>query len=236
MKNLILLLMYFAAYPTYAQVISGRIFDEKKESLYNIAVYVFQDGRIAGGNISDYDGNFKIKPLDTGSYTLLFFYPGYDSLFVNMVPVRQNQTTFLNNNLSKSVKVRKFSVVQYTKPAIIAPETLKTTQDISNINYFDTGENYRKNRGYNLLLSGPRIQYIIDGVDTVKKDPNVNSGNGKTAHSGLNKAYKKIQPDNEVINPNHHYFDREEFSEIPYRSLFDIIGDLPPVGLLGKLF
>jgi Carboxypeptidase regulatory-like domain len=80
----------------HAQEIRGNVIDEKKEPVINAAVQVFRDGRIEGCNITDYDGNYFIKPLEPAHYDVLVTFLGYDSMIVKDVLVVPGQATTLN--------------------------------------------------------------------------------------------------------------------------------------------
>jgi hypothetical protein len=90
-----------------AQEITGRVLDEKKEPLISAVVQVYQAGVLKDGNIADIDGNYSIKPLDSGYYDVLFTYLGYDSLFFKGVLVLPGQRTTLDAKLTSSNRVLK---------------------------------------------------------------------------------------------------------------------------------
>ncbi len=76
--------------------ITGTVLDDKKEPLLNATVQVFQGGILKGGNVTDFDGVFVIKPLDPGYYDVLVTYVGYDSVKVIKVPVMAGTQTRQN--------------------------------------------------------------------------------------------------------------------------------------------
>lgn len=57
--------------------IRGVVMDNKKEPLVNATVQLFQNGKAKGGTITDFDGAYSIKGLDSGSYELKVSYIGY---------------------------------------------------------------------------------------------------------------------------------------------------------------
>jgi hypothetical protein len=67
--------------------ISGQVVDEKKEPLIAATVLVYLNNELKGGNVTDFDGMYTIKPLPPGSYNLLVTYTGYDSLMVTSLIV-----------------------------------------------------------------------------------------------------------------------------------------------------
>lgn len=59
-------------------VISGRIIDEVKQGIINATVQIFQHDTLIAGNVTDYDGNYAIYPIQPGTYDVLIAYIGYD--------------------------------------------------------------------------------------------------------------------------------------------------------------
>ncbi len=71
----------------------GRIFDDKKEPLPSAVVQVFRDSIAVGGKITDYDGNYSIKPLEPGNYEVLVRYIGFDSFTRKSIVVVSDSIT-----------------------------------------------------------------------------------------------------------------------------------------------
>ena len=87
-----------------AQEIAGRVLDETKQPLINATVEVFRGDTLKGGNVADYDGNYRIKPLDSGYYDVLFIYAGYDSVTKTDVLVTPGQRTTVNVSMKKRLR------------------------------------------------------------------------------------------------------------------------------------
>jgi hypothetical protein len=90
--------------------------------LPNVVVQVYQNGLLKGGCVSDYDGNFIIRPLEIGSYDVTVIYWGYDTLIVNNVRVTKEDSTLIKleyqmlpNSTMKSI------IVGYVKPYYAEP-------------------------------------------------------------------------------------------------------------------
>ena len=62
----ILLLFVFTGLTgsAFAQEISGRVLDDKKEPMPSAVIQVYQGGILRSGTVTDYDGNYTVKPLD----------------------------------------------------------------------------------------------------------------------------------------------------------------------------
>src|SRR5580698_2049405 len=85
----------------FAQEISGRVLDDKKEPLPSAVVQVYSGGILKGGNVTDYDGNYTVKPLDPGFYDVLVIYAGFDSIMTTHVTVSPSQRTSLNFSMTR---------------------------------------------------------------------------------------------------------------------------------------
>ncbi len=176
-----LLLFVFTALSgsAFAQEISGRVLDDKKEVLPSAAVQVYQGGILKGGNITDYDGNYTIKPLDPGYYDVLVLYTGYDSILVTGVVVSGGNRTTQNFTMAKpkghelagvTVKAYKKLLVDVDKPNshILTKEEIAVvpTTQVSDLVALNPGL-YQSKRGGDLNVGGARttgIVYYVDGV------------------------------------------------------------------------
>ena len=163
----------------FAQEIAGRIIDETKQGIINATVQAFQGGILKGGNVTDYDGNYFIKPLESGTYDVLITYIGYDSLWVKGVPVSPDGTTKINGEMKKpsTGRVLKEAKVTAYKIPVISDNPGKTafskadiaklpTTNVNDIASQAAGV-YQATRGGGLSLGGARSEgtvYIIDGV------------------------------------------------------------------------
>jgi len=166
-----------------AQEIAGRVLDEKKEPMINAAVQVYEGGILKGGTVTDFDGNYLIKPLDPGYYNVLTIYAGYDSIMVTDVLVSNNQRTTQNFNmvrhatLVKGIESTGFVVKGYKKPLVQeggGGKTILTNTEIATIPtnqvtdiVSTTVGVYQSQRGQDVSIGGARSTgtlYIIDGV------------------------------------------------------------------------
>ena len=101
LRNLLLFVFTGLSGSAFAQEISGRVLDDKKEPLPSAAVQVYRGGIFKGGIITDYDGNYTIKPLDPGVYDVLVLYTGFDSIKITGVVVTPGDRTTQNFTMEK---------------------------------------------------------------------------------------------------------------------------------------
>ncbi len=93
--------LLFASY-CGGQEIAGIITDGSKDRLINVSIQAFHQSVLKGGTITDFDGAFSIKPLDTGIYDLVIKYYGYDSIFIKAVAVKQFGKVIINREMHLS--------------------------------------------------------------------------------------------------------------------------------------
>ena len=166
---------------SFAQGISGRVLDDKKEPLPSAVVQVFNSGGIAvGGNVTDYDGNYLIKPLDPGYYNVLVRYTGYDSVMITGVVVTPGTITSAQNFIMKKPSGKElhvFEVKEFKKKLVNVDNPGSRIMDATDIAKVPTNEvtdlvgitggSYQAKRGSDVNMGGARTsgtQYIIDGV------------------------------------------------------------------------
>ena len=114
MKTIITILFAVLSMQCMAQGISGTVVDEKKEPVISAVVQVYsQSGILMGGNVTDFDGNYMIKPLESGKYTVLVRFQGYDTATVTGVLVNDATITTQNFGLKKTGGARENVIKQY---------------------------------------------------------------------------------------------------------------------------
>ncbi len=166
---------------SFAQGISGRVLDDKKEPMINAVVQVFSSGNIlVGGNVTDYDGNYLVKPLDPGYYKVLVVYQGYDSVMITGVQVIPGTVTSGQNFTMKKPsgkELKGVTVVEYRKKLVNIDNPGARVMDATDIAKVPTNSvadlvsvgsgAYQSRRGSDVNMGGARTsgtQYIIDGV------------------------------------------------------------------------
>lgn len=99
--------------------LQGVVKDKKSgEPLPFVSIVVENRGtRVAAGQ-TDFDGNYKISPIDPGTYDVTVSYVGYQAQKVTGVVVNSNKITFQNVDLGSGVDLDVVQVVRYKVPLI----------------------------------------------------------------------------------------------------------------------
>ncbi len=190
-RYLVLLVFLGVSGTAFAQEIAGRVLDEKKEPMINATIQVFSGGIQKGGVVTDYDGNYLVKPLDPGYYDVLVLYAGYDSIMVTKLVVSPGARTTQNFSMQRhSKEMKTFTIIAYKKP-LVDPDKpsaqILTKEEIAVIpttqitDLVSTNSNvYQSKRGGDLNIGGSRsgtTQYIVDGV-VVRGTTNIDMAQG----------------------------------------------------------
>ena len=177
LRSLFLLVFISLSGSAIAQEIAGKVVDEKKEPMISAVVQVYTGGILKGGTVTDYDGNYVIKPLEPGFYDVLCIYAGYDSMETSKVLVSPDQRTTINFAMSRHTsQIKEFVVKEYKKPLVSDQQgshsldrteiaTIPTNQ-VTDIVSTTVGV-YQSQRGQDVSIAGARTSgtlYIIDGV------------------------------------------------------------------------
>jgi len=102
-----------------AGTLKGRITDfDTKESLPFASVILFLNGNQVAGTNTDFDGEYAIKPIQPGTYDVLFSFVGYQSKKVTGVKITANKIQFVNGELGAGVMMEEAEVVEYSVPLI----------------------------------------------------------------------------------------------------------------------
>ena len=92
-----------------------------------------KNGSQIAGTTTDFDGNFTIKPLEPGTYTIKATFVGYGTVEVTGVIVSANKITFQDLKLQQGVAIGEVKVIAYKKPLLdqdnLSGET-KTAEEI----------------------------------------------------------------------------------------------------------
>ena len=113
-------LMSFSAYAQVgAGTLKGRINDfDSKDALPFASVILFLNGNQVAGTNTDFDGDYTIKPIQPGTYDVLFSFVGYQSKKVTGVKITANKIQFVNAELGAGVMMEEAEVVEYSVPLI----------------------------------------------------------------------------------------------------------------------
>ena len=109
--------------PLTAQVgsgtLKGEIMDlDASEPLPFASVVLFLNGNQVSGTNTDFDGKYTIKPVQPGTYDVLFSFVGYQSQRITGVKITANKIQFVDAELSAGVLMQEAEVIEYTVPLI----------------------------------------------------------------------------------------------------------------------
>ena len=158
----------------------GKVQDaKKKEGIPFAVILVESNGSRVGQTQSDFDGNYVIKPIPPGKYDVRVKLIGYYDRVINGVIITSNKQTYVNPDLTESVKnISEVTVTDYAKPLIEidntsaggslnAEEIVKLpTRNINSLVSTTAGV-YQADEGAALSVKGSRTDandYYIDGV------------------------------------------------------------------------
>ncbi|MGB2423480.1 MAG: carboxypeptidase-like regulatory domain-containing protein [Flavobacteriales bacterium] len=112
--------MSFGAVAQVGQgTLKGRVTDfDSKDALPFASVVLFLNGNQVAGTNTDFDGEYTIKPIQPGTYDVLFSFVGYQSKKVTGVKITANKIQFVNSELGAGVMMEEAEVVEYSVPLI----------------------------------------------------------------------------------------------------------------------
>jgi len=182
LRYLFVLLFVSVAGNAFGQTgtVSGTVFDERKEPIIGAFVQVFQSGTARGGDQTDVDGKYTIKPLQPGTnYEIHVKFSTYRSIVLKNVKVTPDQTTYQNFNMEINTReIDEVVIKEYKVPLINRGEPGSTTtydaKQIAKIPTRNTNDvaslsagTYQSKNGAGISIAGARTGgtlYIIDGV------------------------------------------------------------------------
>lgn len=159
--------------------LQGKVFDENGDALIGANVYV-EAGERQIGAMTDINGKFKIKPLQSGIYALNISFIGYQTKILTDVQVKPDQITFIPNEqlvvnsllipdaLVETVKHRRIDPEETGKISVSA-EALKNSPAQKDIKTFvaSMSSDIKTDSEGQLYFRGGRptsIVYFVDGV------------------------------------------------------------------------
>ncbi|MCE7925334.1 MAG: TonB-dependent receptor [Haliscomenobacteraceae bacterium CHB4] len=152
-------------------VLQGKVTDDKGEGLIGATVKVLKGADIVRGSITDYDGNYRIAPLDPGTYDVEFSYTGYNAQRVTGVKVISNQITFLDQAMSSNLVIEGVVVSAFKVPLIEQDKTqggqTLTSDQIKNL----------PTRSVNAIVATTAGTTSVDGGDVNIKGSRSNATN-----------------------------------------------------------
>ena len=126
-KLLFIIIAFLATQGLMAQsgTLKGKVLDkETREAIPFANVVVELNGNLVGGGSTDFDGNFTVKPIPVGKYTVKASYVGYKTMQIEGVIIRNEKITFQDMELiSSSQTIEEVVVVDYQVPLISKDQT-----------------------------------------------------------------------------------------------------------------
>lgn len=103
--------------------LKGRVLDSKtNEALPFANLAVYQGNKIITNVTTDIDGQYTIKPIQSGVYNVKVSYVGYNSTQINNIRLDPNKITFQDFKLNGGVSLQEVEIVEYNAP-LIDPDT-----------------------------------------------------------------------------------------------------------------
>ncbi len=175
--------------------IRGLITDsESGEPIPFANVIMKQDGQMINGASTDFDGNYIIKPIESGYYNLEVTVMGYLNKRIEQVSLQGDKTKFLNVLMEPShIQLESYTVTDYSVPLIDKNNTVsgesfisssrksttrgsrKDKQPVDGISYTAAGVYKEKTITTNYLSSSlsravVNLEYRIDVPYTIPSD------------------------------------------------------------------
>lgn len=177
---LVLGIATFQSVNAQSGTLKGKAVDETtKEPLAFATVIAELNGAQAGASQTDFDGNFTIKPLVPGKYTIKASYVGYSPAQINGVLVSSDKITFYDIKLTKAANnIGEVKVVDYKIPLIdkgnpstsstITSEEIRNapTRSVNSLISTSAGV-YQEDEGDAINVRGSRddnTTYFVDGI------------------------------------------------------------------------
>ncbi|HEY0976706.1 MAG TPA: TonB-dependent receptor [Flavobacteriales bacterium] len=102
-----------------AGTLQGVVKDKKTgELLPFVSVLIENRGTRVAAQQTDFDGNYRITPVDPGTYDVTASYVGYQPMKITGVVVNSNKITFQNFELNSGTDLQEVEVVRYKVPLI----------------------------------------------------------------------------------------------------------------------
>jgi len=123
-KLLLVVFAVLAANGVFAQsaTLKGTVIDKATGEpipFANVVVLTSADGTQLGGTSGDIDGNYTIKPIPPGKWTVMARVVGYNPLQINGVVLKADKVEFMNLEMtSKTEQLEEVQIVAYKVPLI----------------------------------------------------------------------------------------------------------------------
>jgi len=163
--------------------IAGQVKNDRGEEVINASVTVYEGGIQRAGTITDFEGNYEIKPLNPGRYEVRFSYLKNQHNYTDVI-VSPGVTTTLNAVIETTARVAGVDTggivvraTRYTKPLVnprapgvahtLTSEEIEKLPTLNTLAAASTGTGSYTNASGQLQLGGGRAsgtKVIIDGM------------------------------------------------------------------------
>lgn len=184
-----------------AGAIIGTVVDENNDPVINAQVQVSSGGVIKGGSVTDFDGNYVIKPLMPGRYEVKVNYLGYKENLTTGVLVQPGQNTKVNVKLKRSdaAMLEEVVITEYKVPLIDKYQggstSVKTSEEIETMATRNT-----------TTMAGARTNgtlYIVDGVQVYgSRGINVSQNAIERGNRKSRRASRDMAHNSQYLNPS----------------------------------
>lgn len=148
---------------TFAQLgeIKGFVKDKStNEPLWNVSIYVETGGSLIG-DAADLDGKYTIKPLITGTYTVIAKMAGYSPVKMQNVKVTSDKITYVDFDMEESAeKLPEFKLVEHIIPLISKDEP-----HVQMITANELKKSVNRNDPIKIVGTMPGVQLADNGKD-----------------------------------------------------------------------
>ncbi len=138
-RTLLLIILSFAIVGAFAQdgTLKGKVTEKDGGAPVPFAnISILSGSSVVTGGMTDFDGNYTIKPVPAGVYTVKVSYVGYATFQMNNLRINAGKINFQNFKLSASAELLEtVEIVEYTVPLISKDATESggtvTSEDIA---------------------------------------------------------------------------------------------------------
>ena len=172
--------LFFASLITFAQTgtLKGVVSNTMSgEPIPFANVIIEKNGNQTAGTTTDFDGNYTIKPIEPGTYTIKATFVGFGTVEITGVIISANKITFQDVKLQEGIAIGEVQIIEYKKPLLdqdnLSGET-KTSEEIVALPTRSvasvaatTAGIYQRDEGDGVNVRGSRsdaTEYYIDGI------------------------------------------------------------------------
>jgi Ca-activated chloride channel family protein len=197
-------LMAIQLYAGGSGTLKGKVVDsETKEPIPFANVILKIKDVMKGGASTDFDGNYTIKPITPGTYTVNVTYVGYNTKEVENVVIEENMITFLDIEVNASLtQLNVVEITDYCVPLINKDNTTSggtwtanSHRNERNTKYYRSSKNRKKARKPvpPKQKTMYKKSYTKSGgtatAEEIRKMPNKTAGSLATTVSGVSASY-----------------------------------------------